>query len=295
MFGELSASERSACKRGGYALDVRRTASFSLDRSLARSLARSIVASLTAGCGFDASGVSGGASGNSGANVSGDVTGEPTITGDLPQPTTSSSSSTDPLTPTTSTTSTDDTSSTSTGTAETNPPPESSGEDDSTSTTSTVDPELCDGFDNDGDGVVDEGSQANPECHGCTFVLGTSRDYWFAICTDPRNWDSARERCGVFGGDLAKIENAADQGTLLALVSEDHWIGMDDRDDEGMWFWVDGTEARDGETVIGYDGWNPNQPGGGIVENCAELDPGQDGWADAGCAQLQRYVCRHPA
>lgn len=238
--------------------------------------------------------------GSATASGSGDVTGEPTTTGGPTQTTTNTSASgdttTDDTTLTTSMSSTtsDDTSSTSTGGAETDPPPESSGEAESSSTTSTPNPELCDGFDNEGDGGIDEGSASNPACDGCTFVLGTSGEYWFAICTDPRTWDLARARCQIFGGDLAKIESARDQATLLGLVLEDHWVGIDDRNVDGMWFWVDGTAARNGAMVIGYDGWSPNQPNGGLAENCAELDPGQTGWADSPCEQLQPYICRHP-
>jgi len=261
-----------------------------------------ILALAVAACAFDSSGVGGSATAS--GSGSGDVTGEASTTGDpTQQPTTSASMSasgdttTDDTTLTTSMSSTtsDDTSSTSTGSAETDPPPESSGEDESSSTTSRPNPEVCDGFDNDGDGAVDEGSADNPDCDGCTFVLGTSGEYWFAICTNPRTWDSARDRCQLFSGDLAKIENADDQLMLLALVFEDHWMGIDDREVEAMWFWVDRTAARNGNMVIGYDGWNPIQPSGGLSENCAELDPGQSGWADADCEQLQPYVCRHPA
>jgi hypothetical protein len=250
------------------------------------------------GCGFDSSGVSGSASG------SGDTTGDRGTTGDPPPTTTASTSATtttsasttDDTTLTTSMSSTTsvDTSTTASDTGETAPPTESSGEDDTTAT-GPVDPEVCDGVDNDSDGGIDEGSGLNAACGDCTFVLSSTGEYWFSICSAPQNWDDARMRCAQFAGDLAKIENDTDQLTLLALVFEDHWMGIGDRDVEGMWVWVDGAVAINAGVVSGYDGWGAGQPDGGLVENCAELDPGQLGWADSPCDQMQPIVCRHPA
>lgn len=108
-------------------------------------------------------------------------------------------------------------------------------------------------------------------------------------------WDLGRLRCADFGpgGDLAKIENAVDQDALLDLIDEDHWMGIEDMQTDGLWFWVDGTQARTPGMVFGYDGWGLNQPDGELAENCAELDAGQAGWADSSCEQLQPIVCRH--
>lgn len=164
------------------------------------------------------------------------------------------------------------------------------------STTNEVE-EVCDGVDNDGDGGIDEGSPSNAVCDDCLFVEATAGPFWFAVCSEPFTWDLARVRCADFGpgGDLAKIENAVDQAALLGLVAEDHWMGVDDLQTDGLWFWVDGTQARAGAMVFGYDGWGMGQPDGELAENCAELDPGQTGWADSPCNQSQPIVCRHDA
>lgn len=255
-----------------------------------------------AGCAFDTSGPGGGLDG-----------------GDTDGPSTTSASTSDGPTTSASTTmlsgsgsdgTTSDPSGTSTPSTTVDPSEGSSGDEadstgaatsgtdptDESSTTETGDAiEICDGLDNDGDGGIDEGSPANPVCGGCTFVPSSDGVHWFAVCADGHTWDAARTRCADFGpsGDLAKIENAIDQTALLALVAVDHWVGLEDLQTDGLWFWVDGTAARVGAMVIGYDGWGAMQPDGQLAENCAELDPGQFGWADSPCGQTQPIVCRH--
>lgn len=266
----------------------------------------SVLVLAVAGCGFDSSGVSGSASDSVGS--SGETTGGPETSGDPPTTTSASTSASttttasttdtptsttdDPTLTTSMSSSADDDTSASDTSSGTEPTLGTSGDDDAT--TSPVNTEVCDGFDNDGDGGVDEGSAENASCDGCSFFLGATGEYWFSICGDLRTYDQARERCGGFVGDLAKIEQLEDQVTLLGAVGEDHWIGIDDRQVEGTWLWVDGTISNVGGVPMGFDGWNPSQPSGGLAENCAEMDPGQAGWADSPCEQAQPYICRHP-
>jgi hypothetical protein len=177
-----------------------------------------------------------------------------------------------------------------TGEPTTTDPSESSG------TGEALDPEICDGLDNDGDGGIDEGSPLNPSCGTCTFVLAVARDRWFAICSDPMPWSDARTACAGFGpgADLVRIDDPIDQGVLIGLAPGDHHIGLTDEQEEGHWRWVDGTDAIVDGNVVGYDGWAGSQPEGG-PENCGELDSAQSGWADTSCDGPQPRICEHPA
>ncbi|MBC8067009.1 MAG: C-type lectin domain-containing protein [Deltaproteobacteria bacterium] len=258
-----------------------------------RSSRRAVSALTLCACGFDASGLSSG-SGNAEGVGDGSTSQSSEATGQVTSAPGSSAGTTE-VTATTAV----DTSSSSTTLEDTTEPVEgsSSSTSESSSTTSPFTTELCDGIDNDGDGGIDEGSSDNPACMDCTFWLSQDGLSYFAICTDRVTWEVARARCSDFGveADLAEIETEDDQNALLGLVPfEDHWIGLDDQANEGAWFWVDGTQSRDGANVYGYNGWASGQPDSGTFENCGELDPARNGWADSECATPQPIVCRHP-
>jgi hypothetical protein len=158
--------------------------------------------------------------------------------------------------------------------------------------------EVCDGVDNDCDLGIDEGSASNALCNECAFVPAVDGDY-FALCPDPLEWDQARNACAGFGptADLAVIDDATDQSGLLLLIgvtAMDHWVGISDIDEEGHWVFVDGTDSIVDGGHLGYDGWAKSQPSGGKAENCGELDPVQNGWADSPCDSPQPFICRHP-
>lgn len=157
--------------------------------------------------------------------------------------------------------------------------------------------ETCDGVDEDCDGGVDEGSPANAQCGGCQFVLASGGGSYFALCPGPLAWTPARDACAAFGPgvDLAKIDAAADQADLLALVGGDAWIGLSDLAETNHWTWVDSTDSIVGGQTVGLNGWGTDQPDGPGVEHCAELDPGFGGWNDVTCDQQQAFLCRHPA
>ncbi|MEM6994727.1 MAG: lectin-like protein, partial [Myxococcota bacterium] len=90
-------------------------------------------------------------------------------------------------------------------------------------------------------------------------------------------------------------DNAGDQAALLGEIMDDHWIGISDLGEEGEWYTVEDDLVYTQGMSQGFAGWAMLQPGGGVIENCAELDPGQGGWADSGCLQMQPTICEHPA
>lgn len=139
------------------------------------------------------------------------------------------------------------------------------------------------------------GVPSNLDCDGCTFVPSNDGDHYFALCPDAITYDAARTRCMDYGpdGDLAILDNPTDHATVFEMIGEDTWIGISDAVREGHWVWADGTDSLVGGMAVGYDGWASGEPEGGTVENCAELDPGRDGWIDVACEQDQPYLCRH--
>ena len=168
----------------------------------------------------------------------------------------------------------------------------------SDTSTGTVpdEPEVCDGIDNDNDGLIDEVGPGNAECNACTLLQGEGQAWW--ACTEDKGWELAQTRCEEYGAQLAMVLDEASQAFLLENISAMgtfFWIGGRRDDRLSPWVWVDGS-------LFDYQPWAPSQPD--------DTDPGQDcvrltfgleppdwfdgAWDDFFCDQGQFYVCAAP-
>ena len=60
----------------------------------------------------------------------------------------------------------------------------------------------------------------------------------------PSNWLDAQSSCAIWGGDLTSITTQRENNYLNTLITSsvgNCWIGLNDRDVEGMYTWIDGT------------------------------------------------------
>jgi len=122
-------------------------------------------------------------------------------------------------------------------------------------------PEICDGIDNDLDGLVDEVALGVSECQGCQLLQGEGQAWW--ICgAEMLTFAAAQDRCEGLGATLAIVPNAASQAFLHTEVGQGFWwLGAQQAQGEGAWSWVDGTP-------LGYTNWGGTQPD--------DVSPGQD-------------------
>jgi len=150
--------------------------------------------------------------------------------------------------------------------------------------------ELCNGVDDDCDASIDEGG----DCPG-EVVQGLSGNAYLFDDAE-RTWREARSRCDSLGYTLAVIDDATEDAFVFAHLArlgfDDAWIGLDDRDDEMTWVWVDGSP-------IGYENWGEGEPNdGGSGSDCAVImtPPASRAsrWADRECDSRRPYICEAP-
>ncbi len=141
-------------------------------------------------------------------------------------------------------------------------------------------PELCDGLDNDCDTYVDE----DPTCWDCT--LDGDYDY----CATDVTWNTAFNVCEGMDGHLVVMDDQAENDFVVntgqAFLGS-FWIGLSDRDQEGDWVWIDGSD-------FGFDDFGPGEPddANGQSDCVGIYDQGWQ-WVDLPCALTAMFVCEY--
>ena len=116
---------------------------------------------------------------------------------------------------------------------------------------------------------------------------GTCYMYFFQAA----DWDTARTRCQLIGGDLARVDDAVRNGVLASFVPSafpEAWLRGTDAQSEGLWTWG-GTEPL---TFANWRAGEPNNGGGNGAENCMIIQSNQGGvWDDRACSEQHSYLC----
>uniref|UniRef100_A0A3P8R4U7 C-type lectin domain-containing protein n=1 Tax=Astatotilapia calliptera TaxID=8154 RepID=A0A3P8R4U7_ASTCA len=99
------------------------------------------------------------------------------------------------------------------------------------------------------------------------------------------SWDAARMDCRARGGDLVVIDSPEEQ-KFLSTITTEVWIGLNDKEQEGMWKWVDGTPL-----TLMY--WATTQPDDGGEENCAYINKWGRFWNDYSCSYSHQWICEN--
>jgi hypothetical protein len=121
-------------------------------------------------------------------------------------------------------------------------------------------------------------------CDGCYPV--TSGGRVFLLCGTASSWFDARDACSDCGLALASIHSLDANAALAAELPPASllWIGLNDRDAEGSWGWLDGS-------TLALEPWAADEPStADIADDCAVLDPSAT-WQAQRCELLQPYAC----
>ncbi|KAM9342041.1 CD209 antigen-like protein C [Pholidichthys leucotaenia] len=101
------------------------------------------------------------------------------------------------------------------------------------------------------------------------------------------SWDEARRDCRARGADLVVVDTPEEQDFVSQFAKGDAWIGLTDKEEEGIWKWVD-------ETPLTYSNWRTDQPDNGNgdpqwgEEDCIYT---ADAWNDFSCGTSLKWIC----
>uniref|UniRef100_A0AAR2KPL0 C-type lectin domain-containing protein n=1 Tax=Pygocentrus nattereri TaxID=42514 RepID=A0AAR2KPL0_PYGNA len=109
----------------------------------------------------------------------------------------------------------------------------------------------------------------------------------YYISTEKKSWYGSRQECRKTGADLVTIHNKEEQDFIEMLRrGQKVWIGLTDRETEGIWKWVDGS----GLTTRFWGHGDPTGYGDCVVTGHWS-DP-VNNWADYTCNYQFVWMCK---
>ena len=122
----------------------------------------------------------------------------------------------------------------------------------------------------------------------CDLIYNFSCYKVFEVST-PINWLDAQSSCAIWGGDLTSITTERENNYLNTLITSsvgNCWIGLNDRDVEGMYTWID-------DTTVSYTNWT-STPSDDTNNNCVQINNAGNGiWESVSCdITLNAFMCK---
>uniref|UniRef100_A0AAZ1X6C0 C-type lectin domain-containing protein n=1 Tax=Oreochromis aureus TaxID=47969 RepID=A0AAZ1X6C0_OREAU len=150
--------------------------------------------------------------------------------------------------------------------------------------------------------VGKDGSESNPQGEHLVEKRSTCfRDFWgwtkygnqyFQFFPNQLTWAQAQRHCQALNANLASVRNLGEYQAIQRVIlngarnNVPTWIGGSDAQEEGYWFWIDGTRFT-------YANWcqgEPNNVGG--RENCLHMNwTGNLCMNDIPCNARYPFVC----
>ncbi|XP_062855486.1 hepatic lectin-like [Trichomycterus rosablanca] len=125
------------------------------------------------------------------------------------------------------------------------------------------------------------------------------KDKCYFISTERMNWNNAEKKCTEKKSHLLVVNDQEELEFVSQLLEwqTSYWIGLVERDEEGNWSWVDGTDFKSTEHF-----WDEEQPDDWDVrvngEDCGQIHAQQvpdisslRRWNDADCTMFYKFIC----
>uniref|UniRef100_A0A8C0JBE1 C-type lectin domain-containing protein n=1 Tax=Chelonoidis abingdonii TaxID=106734 RepID=A0A8C0JBE1_CHEAB len=126
-----------------------------------------------------------------------------------------------------------------------------------------------------------------PEAREWEYFSG--KCYYFSL--RETSWQRAKVLCEEVHSRLAIINSHAQQNFIMYRTrNQRFWIGLSDKNSEGEWKWIDGSNSTTGFTY-----WKEGEPNNsGQNEDCAHVWTYGE-WNDVDCTYKCYYICEKPA
>ncbi|RVE60774.1 hypothetical protein OJAV_G00184850 [Oryzias javanicus] len=122
--------------------------------------------------------------------------------------------------------------------------------------------------------------------HGWTWI----NNRCFRLMPAAKSWAQAERSCISMRANLASVHSIEEYHEIQSLTAaseyKETWIGGYDCQENGVWFWSDGSPFH-------FTNWCPGQPDNlGRNQNCLQMNfsPAKC-WDDATCTDHLPYIC----
>ncbi|CAJ1069652.1 type-2 ice-structuring protein-like [Xyrichtys novacula] len=114
-------------------------------------------------------------------------------------------------------------------------------------------------------------------------------DRCFIYIPEIMTWSEAQKNCQSMKANLASVRSFEEYAAIQKLTAfngyRNTWIGGSDSQQEGFWFWIDGTPVT-------YTNWCPYQPDNLGEQHCIQMNYGaRKCWDDTKCSTLYPSIC----
>ncbi|XP_074527273.1 type-2 ice-structuring protein-like [Halichoeres trimaculatus] len=115
------------------------------------------------------------------------------------------------------------------------------------------------------------------------------QDRCYIFVPELMTWSEAQRNCQSMRANLVSVRSFEEYTVIQKLTAftgyRNTWIGGSDAQQEGYWFWIDGSPFT-------YTNWCPQQPDQPGLQKCIQMNYGDHKcWDDTKCDTMYPSIC----